>query len=156
MDDDPTTDDYNCQEWDILLAADGEPRWRQPDVRPAEWVNDMSITTTIKRDDELLAPMITVGVGKLKAVNRGTQDAWPVYTVTAPGRCWLPNGMSGGMIRVPPLNPGQHVIIDTNPANRIAISDTDPIPANGFRQVIDNSEFCRGCSKTSFPATKRF
>jgi hypothetical protein len=141
LDDDPTTDDYNCQEWDILLAADGEPRWRQPDVRPPEWVNDMSITTQIKRDDELLAPMITVGVGKLKAVNRGTQDAWPVYTVTAPGRCWLPNGMSGQMIRVPALAPGEHVIIDTNPANRIAIADTDPIPANGFRQVIDNSEF---------------
>jgi hypothetical protein len=139
LDDDPTTDDYNCQEWDILLAADGEPRWRQPDVRPAEWVNDMSITTTVVRDENRNAPMITVGVGKLKAANRGTKDAWPVYTVTAPGRCWLPNGMSGQMVRVPPLNPGEHVTIDTNPANRIAISDKDPVP-NAFRKVIDNSE----------------
>ena len=40
LESDPTDDDYNCQEWDILLAADGEPRWRQPDVRPPAWVND--------------------------------------------------------------------------------------------------------------------
>lgn len=139
LEDDPTANGYNCQEWDILLAADGEPRWRQPDVRPAPWVNDMSITTTIKRDDALLAPDITVGVGKFKVVNRGTVPSWPVYTVSAPGRCWLPNGLTGEMIRVPKLEKGEHVTIDTNPENRIAISDKDPV--DGFlAQRIRNAE----------------
>lgn len=139
LDDDPTANDYNCQEWDILLAADGEPRWHQPDVRPPEWKNDMSITTTIKRDDELLSPDITVGVGKFKIVNRGTEPSWPVYTVTAPGRCWLPNGTTGQMIRVPALSAGEHVTIDTNPEHRIAISDKDPI-SDPFKKIINNSE----------------
>lgn len=136
---DPTDDGFNAVEWDILLAADGEPRWRQPDVRPFPWVNDMSITTQIKRDDELLSPMITVGVGKFKVANRGTERAWPVYTVTAPGRCWLPNGVTGQMIRVPKLNKGEHVVIDTNPEHRIVISDKDPVD-NLFKQFLGNSE----------------
>lgn len=136
---DPTDNDFNAAEWDILLAADGEPRWRQPDVQPAPWINDMTITTEIKRDDELLSPKITVGVGKLKVANRGTQPSWPVYTVTAPGRCWLPNGVSGEMIRIPKLNPGEHITVDTNPEHRIAISDKEPV-SDPFRQFVSNSE----------------
>ena len=139
LEDDPTDNGFNCKEWSILLAADGEPRWRQPEVKPPPWKSDMSITTQVKRDEEFLAPMITVGVGKLKAVNRGTVPAWPIFTVTAPGRCWLPNGMTGQMIRVPKLNKGEHVTIDTNPEHRIAISDKDPV-SGPFKQFINNSE----------------
>lgn len=138
LDDDPSFTG-NAQEWDILLAADGDPRWRQPDLRPPEWVNDMSITKQVKRDDERHSPNITVGVGTLVVANRGTEPSWPVYTVTAPGRCWLPNGMTGEMVRVPKLNMGEHVTIDTNPEHRIAIADTDPI--DSFQaQRIRNSE----------------
>jgi hypothetical protein len=137
---DPTDDESPVMmEWDILLAADGEPRWRQPDVRPLPWVNDMSKTTQIKRDDELLSPMITVGVGQFRIANRGTEKAWPIYTVTAPGRCWLPNGVTGQMIRVPKLNKGEHVTIDTNPEHRIAISDKDPVKSQ-FKTFVGNSE----------------
>ncbi len=127
------------QEWDILLAADGEPRWRMPDVAPADWVNDMSITTKVKRDESKIAPEITVGVGKFKVANRGTAPSWPVFTVSAPGRCWLPDGVSGRMVRVPPLEAGEHIIVDTNPENRIAISALDPVDDWG-KQIIRNSE----------------
>lgn len=139
---DPTDDGFNAVEWDILLATDGEPRWRQPELRPAPWVNDMTITTQVKRDEELLAPMITVGVGKFKVANRGTVPTWPVYSVSAPGRCWLPNGVSGRMIRVPKLNAGEHVLIDTNPEHRIAISDKDPVKSQ-FQTFVNNSELLR-------------
>ena len=139
LESDPTDDDYNCQEWDILLAADGEPRWRQPDVRPPAWVNDLTTYRWIKRDDELLSPYVKVGVGKLRAANRGTEHSWPIYTVTAPGRCWLPNGLTGQMVRVPKLNKGEHVTIDTNPEHRIAISDKDPV-RGPFKELVDNSE----------------
>ena len=136
---DPTDSEPVMMEWDILLAADGEPRWRQPDVRPLPWVNDMSITTQIKRDDELLSPKVTVGVGKFRVANRGTEKAWPIFTVSAPGRCWLPNGVTGQMIRVPKLNKGEHITVDTNPEHRIAISDKDPVKTQ-FKTFIGNSE----------------
>lgn len=135
---DPGYSNY-VQEWDILLAADGEPRWRMPDLQPADWVNDLAATTTVKRDDSLLAPDITVGVGKFKVANRGTAPAWPVYTVSAPGRCWLPDGTSGRMIRVPKLSSGEHIIVDTNPENRIAISALDPVD-DWTKQIVRNSE----------------
>ena len=82
---------------DILLCVVGDPRWRMPDLQPADWVNylvrseidpttfvDNPITTTVKRDENALSPMIDVGVGKFKVANRGTAPAWPVFTLSAP------------------------------------------------------------------------
>ena len=132
----------HVQEWDILLAADGEPRWRMPDLQPPDWYNSMATTTTVKRDENLLAPEITVGVGRFKVANRGTVPAWPVYTVSAPGRCWLPDGVSGRMVRIPPLSKGEHIIVDTNPENRIAISALDPVD-DWTKQVVRNSELLK-------------
>lgn len=139
LEDDPTANGYNAQEWDILLAADGEPRWRTPDIRPKPWRNDMSVTKSVKQDDNPLSPNVTVGVGQLKVANKGTTPAWPVYHVTAPGRCWLPDGVSGRMLRVPKLNPGEHVLIDTDPSHRIAISALDPVD-DWTKQLVRNSE----------------
>jgi hypothetical protein len=138
LSEDPGYQNY-VQEWDLLLCADGDPRWRMPDLQPADWVNNLSTTTTVKRDENLLAPDITVGVGKLRVANRGTTPAWPVYTVTAPGRCWLPDGTSGRMVRVPELKRGEHIIVDTNPENRIAIAATDPVD-DWTKQIVRNSE----------------
>lgn len=145
LEDDPTTDGWNCQEWDIRLAADGEPRWRQPELRPAHWVNDFSITTMVKRDDEKLSPQIEVGVGKFKLANRGTVPTWPVFTLTAPksgrtpARYWISNGSTTQMVRVPPLNKNEHITVDTNPENRIAIADNDPVDSF-LGERIRNSE----------------
>lgn len=138
LEDDPTYQG-NMQEWDILLAADGEPRWMAPDLRPPEWVNDWSRTTTIKQDENALSPTITVGVGTLRVANRSTQPQWPIFTVSAPGRCWLSNGSTKDMIRVPKLNPGEHVIIDTNPERRIAISALDPVD-HWTKKLVRNSD----------------
>jgi len=138
LSDDPGYQNY-VQEWDILLATDGEPRWRMPDLQPPDWVNAMATTTTIKDGDGLLAPTITVGVGRFKIANRGTAPSWPIYTVSAPGRCWLPDGTSGRMIAVPELAAGEHIIVDTNPENRIAISAIDPVD-DWTRQIVRNSE----------------
>ena len=138
LEDDPTTNG-NQQEWDILLAADGDPRWRTQDLRPPEWVNDMARTTTIKAGGGSLDPVVTVGIGTLRVANRGTEPAWPIFTVTAPGRCWLSNGSTNDMIRVPRLFPGEHVTIDTNPEHRIAISDIDPVD-NWMKQIVRNSD----------------
>jgi len=143
LEEDPSLE--GCQVWDILLAADGDPRWRQPDVQPPPWVNDMSVTTQVKRDDELLAPNITVGVEKFRIANRGTVKAWPIITLSAPttgrtpARYWISDGSTNRMLRVPPLNKGEHIIVDTNPENRIAISTLDPVD-DWTKEQIRNSE----------------
>lgn len=138
LSEDPGYRNY-VQEWDILLAVDGEPRWRMPDVQPADWVNDLTTTTMVRRDESPTAPQIEVGVGRFKVANRGSAPAWPVFTVSAPGRCWLPDGVSGRMVRVPKLERGEHIIVDTNPENRIAISAIDPVD-DWTKQVVRNSE----------------
>jgi hypothetical protein len=137
---DPTSLGNNCQEWDVLLAADGEPRWRVPDFRPPEWVAKFNTPIVqMKRDDSVFAPNINVRVGKLRVYNKGTIPAWPVYVVSAPGRCWLPDGASGRMIRVPQLYEGETCLIDTDPSHRIAISEKDPTP-NWLLSILSNIE----------------
>jgi hypothetical protein len=154
---DPGYTNY-IQEWDILLCVDGDPRWRMPDLQPADWVSnlvrseidpttfvDNPITTTVKRDENALSPMIDVAVGKFKVANRGTAPAWPVFTLSAPtsgrtpARWWISNGSTQTMIRVPPLSRGEHIIVDTNPEHRIAIGALDPVD-DWTKQTVRNSE----------------
>jgi hypothetical protein len=143
LEEDPTNNGNNSQTWHIKIAADGEPRWRTPDIRPAEWVvKATDPIKQIKRDDNVFAPLINVRQGKLKAANRGTEPSWPVYTVSAPGRCWLPDGLTGRMIRVPQLFPGEHVLIDTDPRHKIAISLKDPTP-NWLQNIISNVDLLK-------------
>lgn len=143
---DPLYENF-VQEWDILLGVDGDPNWRMPDLRPEEWwwddtvpVSYYPVTTAWQGGREH-----TVRVGKFKIANRGTTGSWPIVTLAAPqrgnrqARWWISNGPTNQMIPVPPLNKGEHVIIDTNPENRIAISALDPI-SPGMRQSINNPE----------------
>lgn len=163
LDDDPSLDGFHV--WDIVLSADGEPRFRQPDVQPAPWVNDMAVTTTVKRDDEKLSPDITVGVGKFKLANRGSTDQFPVLKLSAPtsgrtpARYWISNGSTNQMVRVPPLNKGEHVLIDTNPENRIAISAIDPTE-DWMKAIIRNSELLQWLfgqyGESGIPVLERF
>lgn len=139
LEDDPTAHGNNMQEWDILLAADGEPRWRTPDLKTDPWVNHFARTTTIKTGDSLTSPTITVGVGTFDIANRGTRAEWPIVTVTAPGRCWISNGPTNEMIRVPKLNKGEHIVVDTDPSHRIAISALDPVDA-WTKRIIKNPD----------------
>jgi hypothetical protein len=43
------------------------------------------------------------------------------------------------MVRVPELKRGEHIIVDTNPENRIAIAATDPVD-DWTKQIVRNSE----------------
>jgi hypothetical protein len=153
---DPGYSNY-IQEWDILLCADGEPRWRMPDLQPPDFVSSLvpselipgtyvgnPVITQVLRDEEFNAPMINVAVGKFKVANRGTAPAWPVFTLSAPTtgkrptRWWISNGSTSNMVRVPPIYKGEHLIVDTNPEHRIAISAIDPVD-DWTKQIIRNS-----------------
>jgi hypothetical protein len=89
--------------------------------------------------------MIDVAVGKFRVANRGTAPAWPVFTLSAPSRgkrparWWISNGSSSTMIRVPPIYKGEHIIVDTNPEHRIAISALDPVD-DWTKATVRNSE----------------
>lgn len=151
---------------DIVLAVDGDPCWRRPDVRPAPFVRP-------------LAGGAAANAGTLRAVNRGTEPAWPIYVISAPGRISLPDGPNAfttpvieadilsdwpqlgrlfgipivddiratltrqrtdtRMIDVPELQPGEHAIIDTDPTHRLAITAKDPVD-NLVKKFIRNSD----------------
>lgn len=150
LEEDPTNDDNNLKTWWIKLAADGEPRWRTPDLRPPEWlVKNVDPVIQVKRDESLLAPMVNVRVHKFKVANRGTKAEWPIFVVGAPGYVWLPDGMTGRMLRVPRLYPGEHVLIDTNPEHRIAISAKDPSPS-WLDRVLSNVDLLEWLGITEF------
>ena len=153
---DPGYSNY-IQEWDILLCADGEPRWRMPDLQPPDFTSYLvpseitpgtyvgnPVITQVLRDEEFNAPMIDVAVGKFKVANRGTAPAWPIFTLSAPTtgkkptRWWISNGSTSDMVRVPPIYKGEHLIVDTNPEHRIAISAIDPVD-DWTKQIIRNS-----------------
>lgn len=150
LEEDPTNNGNYSQTWHIKLAADGEPRWRTPDLRPPPWkVKLTDPITEVKRDESLLAPMVNVRVGKLRVANRSTTPQWPIFMVTAPGRVWLPDGTSGRMIRVPRLYEGEHVLIDTNPEHRIAISAKDPSPS-WLDNILSNVDLLEWLGITEF------
>lgn len=71
--DDPARQRFSIH--DIKLAVDGDPCWRRPDVRPPPFVRPGN------RPD-----------GVLRVANRGTEPAWPVFVISAPGNVWLPDG----------------------------------------------------------------
>ena len=140
LESDPTDNDDNSKTWLIKLTTDGDTNWQVPDLRPNEWkVKLTDPVKQIKRDEGVLAPKINVRSTTLRVANRGTEPAWPIYTVTAPGRVWLPDGLSGKMIRVPQLFDGEHVTIDTNPEHKIVISATDPVE-NWLLRILSNVE----------------
>lgn len=179
--DDPARQRFSIH--DIVLAVDGDPCWRRPDVRPAPFIRPAGL----KAD------------GVLRAVNRGTEPAWPIYVISAPGKVSLPDGPNAfttptvesgilsdwpqlgrlfgipfiddiletltrkrtdtNMIDVPELAPGEHAIIDTDPSHRIAITTKDPVD-NLVKKFVRNSELLNWIlgeyGDTGIPLLRRF
>ncbi|MBU8834587.1 hypothetical protein [Mycolicibacterium goodii] len=179
--DDPARQRFSIH--DIILAVDGDPCWRRPDVRPAPFIRQPGP----KAD------------GVLRAVNRGTEPAWPIYVISAPGKVWLPDGPNAfttptadsgilsdwpqlgrlfgipfiddiletltrkradtNMIEVPELQPGEHAIIDTDPSHRLAITTKDPVD-NLAKKFVRNSELLNWIlgeyGDSGIPLLKRF
>lgn len=157
--DDPTNGGMPVAVHEVVLAADGEPRWRRPPT--------------------LIGPFVS-GVGKtsgvLRIANRGTEPAWPLFFVSAPGKVWLPDGPNAfvsptqnplddwprleklfgvpfydeltglsrrtrdaNMIEVPELLTDEHAVVDTDPTHRIAITLKDPVDGP-IKKFIRNSD----------------
>lgn len=177
--DDPTNGGMPVAVHEILLAADGEPRWRRP---PA------FVGPFVARTGKLS--------GVIRIANRGTQPAWPLFFIDAPGRVWLGDGPNAfvheginplddwprleklfgipfydeltglsrrqrdaNMIEVPELAAGEHAVIDTDPTHRIAITATDPVD-NLVKKFIRNSELLNwllsSYGDTGLPLLQRF
>lgn len=158
LEDDPSRQKFALH--DIVLAVDGDPRWRRPDVAPPPFIRPSGETDR----------------GYIRIANRGTEPAWPIFILSAPGQVYLPDGpnafttaeidamddwpklgrlfgiplidellgtqtrtRTSDMIKIPKLNPGENAIIDTDPAHRIAITTMDPID-NILKKFLRNSE----------------
>lgn len=77
------------QIWNITLVADGDPRWRPVynDLAPAPFVS------SVQNNHQ----------GVIRVANRGTEPAWPVYMVSAPGKAFLPDGPNAVIGGLDPL-----------------------------------------------------
>ena len=179
--DDPARQRFSLH--DVVLAVDGDPYWRRPDVRPAPFIR----------------PSGNKPNGVLRAVNRSTEPAWPIYVISAPGKVSLPDGPSAfttpvaesgilsdwpqlgrlygipyideilatvtrkrtdtNMIAIPELQPGEHAIIDTDPTHRLAITAKDPVDSL-LKKFIRNSELLNWIlgeyGDTGVPLLQRF
>lgn len=156
--DDPTVSKVAVH--NVVLAVDGEPRFRRPDVAPPVWRR----------------PGGAVDRGLLIVANRSFRPQWPIYFIEAPGHVMLPDGPNAmvsdsynplddwpqlgelfgipviddvlgnytrtretNMIDIPDLQDGEHAIIDTDPSHRIAVTVIDPVD-NIVKKFIRNSE----------------
>ncbi|AFR48010.1 hypothetical protein [Gordonia sp. KTR9] len=153
--DDPTNGGDNLSMHDMVLAVSGQPRWRRPDV-VGMWKNEGAGVGPIKVVNRGSIPawayFICEGGGRVKLPDGPnaiiTKDS--NLDVDLPGVLGLfrrgeltPRGRR--LRRDPPtvidieLGDGEHTLIDTDPAHRIAIADTDPVD-NPWLQFIRNSE----------------
>lgn len=155
--DDPTADDTNYSLHELVLAASGDPRWRRPD-RVGMWqsTNGQKVGSirVVNRSDVPIRPyFICEAPGRIKLPDG------PAAVITAPdaedhidfpgllglfGLSWLtPRGLrrhrEPEMVIDFTLYEDEHTLIDTDPCNRIAISDKDPVDNIGL-QFIRNSE----------------
>lgn len=166
----------------IVLAVDGEPRWRRPDIAPLPWIRPTGPKNSR---------------GFLQVANRSNRPMWPIYFLDAPGKVSLPNGPNAftasehnplddwpqlerlfgpptavdaikgqynrarvaDMIRIPELQKGEHALIDTDPSHRIAVTVFDPVD-NAVKRFIRNSEFldwlASGYGDSGLPLIQRF
>lgn len=141
------------QIWNVTLVVDGNPRWRQPDLIPPPF------TATEKNGYK----------GVIRVANRGTEPAWPVFIISAPGKVYLPDGPDAvigetrkrdtNMIEIPELAAGEHCLIDTDPSHRIAISAVDPVdgPIKKFLRNSDLLDWIFGeYGDSGLPVLQRF
>jgi hypothetical protein len=71
---------------DVILAVDGEPRWRRPDKMP----------------DPFISAGGAAGTGTIKVGNASTEPAWPVFFVTGPAQnVLLPDGPNAIITSIP-------------------------------------------------------
>lgn len=150
---------------DVTLAVDGEPQWRRPDGQPAPVKRptgdvDKMILRVANRSLESPAwPIFIIeapaggishvflpdGPNAFTTDRENPFDDWPRLA----GLFGIPildqvlktttRTRTAHMIEIPPLEPGNHVLIDTDPTHRIAISVKDPID-NILKKYIRNSE----------------
>lgn len=161
--DDPSRMRYALH--NIVLACDGEPRFRRPDKQPPPFTAG---TTTATKS------------GHITVANLSTRPQWPFYTLEAPavadgvmlsdgpsvivGDAYTYNLLSDwpdllnafgdpvvdadagtltwkrtpNAVPIPVLEAGNNAIIDTDPTHRLAIGSLDPVD-NSMKQDIRNS-----------------
>jgi hypothetical protein len=146
----------------VVLACDGEPRFRRPDKQPLPFTATTGTNGTS---------------GYITVANLSLRPQWPYYICEAPANITLPDGPSvivgdaytynllsdwpdllntfgdpvvdtdagtltwkrtPNTVTVPALIAGNNALIDSDPSHRIAVSALDPVD-NSMKQDIRNS-----------------
>lgn len=88
----------------------------------------------------ILQPGKNVGHGTLTCWNNSDQAAYPKFLVSAPGQCWIQDGIGGTMIPLPLLTDKDGpCLVDTDPTARTLTCATDPVD-NQLYNIMSNSE----------------
>ncbi len=93
---------------DVILAVDGEPRWRRPWKQPDPFTSTGPTEVWV---DGLLTTDTAGCQGVIKVGNASTQPQWPVFMVSGPAlNVLLPDGPNAYITQRPPTNAAANAV----------------------------------------------
>lgn len=109
---------------------------------------------------ELNTKLYAVGEGVVTLPNRGDLESHPQFLVSAPGKAWVEDGVTGRMVELPYLAESDgYVLVDTDPRERTLTASKDPID-NVFYQIARHSKILDFLlwefDETGLPVWQRF
>ncbi len=144
---DPTAFGNNTEVWPIRWLAQ-KPYWSKPSLW-GQWTNS-----------EDTSALFGVGEGRIVLANRSDMAAYPQYIVSAPGKAWVQDGISGRMVELPLLaKTDGYVLVDTDPTQRTLTASGDPVD-NAFYVLARQSKILDfllwELDETGLPVWQRF
>lgn len=104
--------------------------------------------------------LYTVGEGIITLPNRGDMASHAQFIVSAPGKAWVEDGISGRMVELPYLSENDgYTLVDTDPQARTLTASNDPVD-NLFYKIARQSKILDfllwELDETGLPVWKRF
>lgn len=150
---DPVAMDNNTATWAIQWIAQ-KPYYSKPSVW-ATWENNNEThgafgevwgfveTWGIQLREQLGLPerkTYVVGEGVITLPNRGDLDSYTQFIVSAPGKAWVEDGITGRMVELPYLTERDgYTLVDTDPTQRTLTASNDPVD-NIFYKIARQSK----------------
>lgn len=144
---DPLAFGNNTATWPVRWLAQ-KPYYSKPSVW-STWTNteDKSV-------------LFGIGEGRLMLANRGDLPSYAQFIVSAPGKAWVEDGISGRMVELPLLaKTDGYMLVDTDPTQRTLTAAADPVD-NVFYKIARQSKILDfllwELDETGLPVWQRF
>lgn len=143
---DPTAFRNNGMLWDMQIVAP-KPWWAKRTLVET-WTAHPSTHALLGYDEYTFT-----------IANRGNMAVWPKFLYTGPGACWVQDGVTDKMIKLPLLTADDgYVLVDTDPAERTFKGSNDPTD-NIFYEYLRQSRvldfFLHDIAATGLPVWRR-